>query len=319
MKGATTTVTSLLLLLAAIQAAMCDVSTDPKSFFPIDNNLTKIVWAHAVNSQAELAQALESADIMMLEADVVMGKMNNNTNSSQLIPIMAHPPANVSDLSLDDFLKTVIEKKNATKGVKLDFKTIEAFNASKPILDTVRNNLKFPVFINADIIAGPVNATTVPVDAKSFLSVAKTIGNCTLSIGWTTRYGEKDKITDGWYTEEQVQKMIDVLKEQNPTQPITYPVRAGPAANNITVIKYLMEKSANISNDVTLTVWSSEGDAVNAKQLSTLIKDIGVDKVYVDVPEDLMKNLNFSAASRIGIATMTIAASLITLFVSTVM
>lgn len=113
--------------------------------------------------------------------------------------------------------------------------------------------------------------------------------------------------------------MIDVVKEQNPSQPITYPVRAGLAANNITVIKYLMEKSANISNDVTLTVWSSEGDAVNAKQLSTLIKDIGVDKVYVDVPKDLMKNLNFSAASRIGIATMTIAASLITLFVSTLM
>lgn len=72
---------------------------------------------------------------------MVIGRIYNNTSSSDLIPIMAHPPDKESDLSLDDFLKTVVQKKNATKGIKLDFKTIEAFNASKAILDTVRNNV----------------------------------------------------------------------------------------------------------------------------------------------------------------------------------
>lgn len=321
MKGATTTVTSLLLL-AAFQAAMCDVSTDPKSYFPqIKGNLTQIVWAHAVNSQADLANALESAEVMMLEADVVIGKLNtsNSAGINQTMPIMAHPPHTESDLSLQEFLKTVIDKKKVTKGIKLDFKTIEAFNASKPILDTLRNDMKFPVFINADILPGPLNANTTPVDAKQFVSQAKMVPNCTLSLGWTTNYVCKNDSTDCWYTEDQVQQMIDVVKEQNVSQPITYPVRAGLVANNVTTIKSLLEKSSNLNKSVTLTIWSSDGDTVNAKELSSLIKDVGVDKVYVDVPKDLMEKLNFSSASRIGVASMTMVVSLITVFISTIM
>jgi len=45
------------------EAAMCNVtvSPDPRNFFPnVKNNLTKIIWAHAVNSQAELEKALSS-------------------------------------------------------------------------------------------------------------------------------------------------------------------------------------------------------------------------------------------------------------------
>lgn len=317
MKGATTTVTSLLLL-AAFQAAMCDVSTDPKSYFHIDGNLTRIVWAHAVNNQTELAKALDSAEIMMLEADVVMGKVNSSTNANDTIPIMAHPPSTESDLSLQDFLKTVIGK-NAIKGIKLDFKTIEAFNKSKSILDTHRNDMKFPVFINADILRGPGNATAEPVEPNQFVSQAKTIPNCILSIGWTTNYDCKDKVTDCWYTDEQVQKMIDIVKEQNVTQPITYPVRAGLVAKNVTVIKSLLEKSSKLNNNVTLTIWSSDGDTVDAKVISSLVKDVGFDKVYVDVPQELMEQLNFSAASSFGVTSMTMLVSLITVFVSTIM
>ncbi|XP_003706204.1 protein FAM151B isoform X2 [Megachile rotundata] len=322
MKGATTTVTSLLLL-AAFQAAMCDVSTDPKSYFPqIKGNLTQIVWAHAVNSQADLAKALESAEIMMLEADVVLGKHNSNsssTNTSQTIPIMAHPPKTESDLSLQEFLMAVIDKKNVSKGIKLDFKTTDAFNASKLILDNLRNDMKFPVFLNADILPGPLNANATPVDAKQFVSQAKMVPNCTLSLGWTTNYVCKNDSTDCWYTEEQVQQMIDLVKEQNVSQPITYPVRAGLVANNVTTIKSLLEKSSNLNKDVTLTIWSSDGDTVNAKELSSLIKDVGVEKVYVDVPKDLMEKLNISAASSIGVTAMTMVVSLITVFISTIM
>jgi len=45
------------------EAAMCNVavSPDPRNFFPdVKDNLTKIIWAHAVNSQAELEKALSS-------------------------------------------------------------------------------------------------------------------------------------------------------------------------------------------------------------------------------------------------------------------
>ncbi|XP_017760136.1 PREDICTED: protein FAM151B isoform X2 [Eufriesea mexicana] len=283
-----------------------NVSTDAASFFlEIQGNLTKIVWAHAVNSQVELDKALKSADIMMLEADVVLGRLNGTNNTE--IPIMAHPPANESTLSLDEFLRTV--QNNTKKGIKLDFKSIEAFNASKPILDKFRNDLKIPVFLNADILPGPVDATAKPVDAKAFLAQGKAYPDWTLSVGWTTRYGNKDNVTEGRYTGDQIQKMIDELKEQKVTQPITYPVRAGLAAQDSDVIKTLMEKSSGMKN-VTLTVWSSEGDKVDAEKLSTLIKDIGVTKVFVDVPQELMKSLRLSGASSVGVASITLATTI---------
>ncbi|XP_053980436.1 protein FAM151B isoform X1 [Hylaeus volcanicus] len=295
-----------LLLLTVIQTVTCKGSTDPKTFFPaIDGNLTRIVWAHAVNNQSKLNETLKNGDIMMLEADVSLGNVTG-TNSIG-VPIMAHPPANTSDLSLQDFLKMVVES-NTTKGIKLDFKSLEAFEASIPVLEKKKNDLSFPVFINADILPGPVNATTTAVDAKSFLSKAKAFPNYTLSVGWTTRYGGEANITNGGYTQKQIESMTNVLKEENVTQPITYPVRAGLVANDIDAIESLMKQS---QNNATLTIWSSDGDLVNAERLSTLIKRIGTDKVYVDVPDDLKKRLDLSGASSVGIASTTIAVSLL--------
>lgn len=77
----------------------------------------------------------------MLEADVMFGKVTGQDSTVQQ-PIMAHPPANESDLSLENFLNTVIERKEIKKGIKLDFKSVEAFNASKPILDKVRDSVR---------------------------------------------------------------------------------------------------------------------------------------------------------------------------------
>ncbi|CAD1475361.1 unnamed protein product, partial [Heterotrigona itama] len=293
-------------------AAMCanNVTVDVATFFPqINGNLTKIVWAHAVNNKTLLENALKTADIMMLEADVTIA---NNTT-----PIMAHPPENTSDLTLEEFLDKVITK-NVTKGIKLDFKSIEAFNASKPILDKVRNNITFPVFLNADILAGPVNANATPVNAVSFLTEAKAYSEYTLSVGWTTRYEAKDNATEARYTEKQIQEMIDILKKQNITQPITYPVRAGLAANDIKVIKSLMEKSSEMKN-ATLTIWSSEGDKVDADQLSALIRDVGVKKVFVDVPQDLLNKLHYSGASSVSVASVALAVTFVTAFLSTIL
>ncbi|XP_076628711.1 protein FAM151B isoform X2 [Colletes latitarsis] len=305
------TATTRLVLLTAIQDVMSNNFTKPQSFFPsIDGNLTRIAWAHAVNSQAKLAKALKNDTIMMLEADVSLG---NDTN----VPIMAHPPATESDLTLQNFLQTVIDS-NTTKGIKLDFKSIEAFNASKPLLENKKNELAFPVFLNADILPGPVNATTLPVDAKSFVSGAKAFSNYTLSVGWTTRYDPAYNDTKGGYTTKQIQAMIDILTEQNVTQPITYPVRAAQATNNVAAIESLMKKSPG-SSDATLTIWSSEGDGVDAERLSTLIKQIGVSKVYVDVPADLAKKLDLSGASSVGVAsTTTVASLLIGMFLPTI-
>lgn len=75
----------------------------------------------------------------MLEADVIVGKLN--TNNLTDIPIMAHPPATESDLSLENFLDLNIHS-NSTKGIKLDFKSNRAFEMSKPILAKLRTNVR---------------------------------------------------------------------------------------------------------------------------------------------------------------------------------
>lgn len=72
----------------------------------------------------------------MIEADIVLGKINGIGTD---LPVMAHPPADTSDISLESFLRQImsfnaepaIEK---MKGVKLDFKSIEVFEGSLDIL-----------------------------------------------------------------------------------------------------------------------------------------------------------------------------------------
>ena len=63
------------------------------------DDLSLVTWSHATNSHALLHQALVD-DTMMIEADVSIGPDGQ--------PIMAHPPAIVSDLSLQQFLDIVI-------------------------------------------------------------------------------------------------------------------------------------------------------------------------------------------------------------------
>lgn len=79
-------------------------------------------------------------DIQFIEADIVLGTLTDDP-SNTVQPIMAHPPANTSDLSLDQFL-TQIQEFNAKelqnkKGVKLDFKSIDVFENSLDLLKTL--------------------------------------------------------------------------------------------------------------------------------------------------------------------------------------
>lgn len=87
--------------------------------------------------------------IMMLEADIVLGKLIDNT-TDQNIPVMGHPPADTSDISLEQFLSAVYDFNAETtekKGVKLDFKTIEVFEKSVPILSNLYDKVFFAFYL----------------------------------------------------------------------------------------------------------------------------------------------------------------------------
>jgi hypothetical protein len=56
---------------------------------------------------------------MFIEADILIG-------TSTHTPIMAHPPHRTSDLTFSEFLHAV---RSTSKGLKLDFKDINALQA----------------------------------------------------------------------------------------------------------------------------------------------------------------------------------------------
>ncbi|KAJ8931197.1 hypothetical protein NQ314_015920 [Rhamnusium bicolor] len=250
---------------------------------------------------------------MMIEADIILGLLNG---SGSLIPVMGHPPNNHSDLSLATFLDTInkfnINATNTTtrKGVKLDFKTIEVFNQS---VDIVRlfNQGNYPLWINADILPGPINATTVPVDAAQFFANARQFNNTVLSVGWTTNFGSN---LTGSYTTDHINSMLSVIRQNNVTQNITFPVRAGLAAESAPQMKTLL---TNVTGS-TLTLWSSEGDNVNVTKLRSLIGEIGIEKIYIDVLESLRRQLRLQdlSSSASAIASTFVISVFITIMAS---
>jgi hypothetical protein len=235
------------------------------------------------------------AEINYIECDIVLGHLFSDTLEENKQPIMAHPPLNKSDITLNEFMRQIKSHnanvpKDDRKGVKLDFKSIEVFTQSLDILNEFFTS-DYDIWINADIYSGPVNSTGTPVDADTFLTEAKKFETATLSTGWTTRWGSD--FTEGSYTRDQVNEMINGLKKNDVKNPITFPVRAGIAANSIEELKHLYDSLKN-SNHVTFTIWSSASDYVDVEGLRKMIFSFGIDKVYIDVPDALFNQLDLS-------------------------
>lgn len=112
--------------------------------------------------------------------------------------------------------------------------------------------------------------------------MAKKYDEATLSIGWTT--GSNFPAT---YTDTHVNEMLRIIRDNNVTQRITFPVRAAIAAESGEQMLRLLTTTANS----TLTVWSGKEDAVDVGKLRDVIKAAGLDRVYVDVPEELREKL----------------------------
>jgi Uncharacterized conserved protein (DUF2181) len=163
------------------------------------------------------------------------------------------------------------------------------FNERKLNITFYIDSMDMPVWINADIYRGPLNnVLTTPVDAQVFFDGTNSLPNAILSTGWTTRWGSN--FTEGEYTTAQVNEMIDGIRKNNVKNPLTFPVRAGIASQSISTLTHLYD-SLKDSNYVTFTIWSSDNDFVDAENLRKMIFHFGLDKVYVDVPEDLSAKL----------------------------
>jgi hypothetical protein len=109
--------------------------------------------------------------------------------------------------------------------------------------------------------------------------------------------------------------MEEVLKRHHVKQPVTFPVRAGMAANSGITLARLKN---NVPNS-TFTIWSSDTDAVNVSNLREVILNIfGIDRVYVDVPKSLSDKLQLSSSEGHRTSSANVLASATALFVSMV-
>uniref|UniRef100_T1JIN1 Menorin-like domain-containing protein n=1 Tax=Strigamia maritima TaxID=126957 RepID=T1JIN1_STRMM len=251
---------------------------NPTQFFKnINQDASLVTWAHAVNSKEELAEALNSS-VMMLETDISSGHVIGETTTNP-IPIMAHPPATTSDISLQKWLLTVIEA-NKSKGIKLDFKNISVVEESLILLKSYKSQISFPVFINADILPGPLNSSATPVDADQFLIlVQKWYPECILSVGWTTYYNE----TDAWYSWQDVTTMFKILQKHEIKQEISFPIRAVFLDRSYQQLRWLTDTLPKSG----ITVWSGINDAVDASAFTSTLMNYNKDSVYFDLPQAL--------------------------------
>jgi len=236
----------------------------------VSSDLTRVTWSHATNSMSLLDTALTD-NTMMIEADVSMGHDKE--------PIMAHPPHNTSDLTLEKFLETImdtIEDKSVKKGIKLDFKDLEILHPSLEILDSFKDRIHFPLMLNADILLGPGGST--PINAEKFLWMcSQYFPDVTLSVGWTTA-------AQGEYSSSTLLPMIPLLVKHSISSPVTLPMRASLITHSIPAIMDFLIQIETAGIFPTITVWTSEQDKVDREKLDQFLDTIGRDRVYLDIP-----------------------------------
>lgn len=98
----------------------------------------------------------------MIEADVTLAETTRYP-----IPIMAHPPMNMSDITLDDWLLEVV-RSETLKGIKLDFKSTRVVEPAFRVLARHSDFLRGPLILNADVLQGLIHVSISSFFLSSF-------------------------------------------------------------------------------------------------------------------------------------------------------
>ncbi|XP_075688261.1 protein FAM151A [Rhinoderma darwinii] len=237
-----------------------------------------VTWYHAANSKSQMQEALNSG-IMILEADVnVEGHATPNETN---IPIMAHPPAVYSDNTLQEWLDSVL---HSSKGIKLDFKSIKAVGPSLDILlaKSSQRPINRPVWLNADIVAGPNVNHEIGVNATQFLNlIQERFPDITISPGWVTLY-LPPIITNRTYTREMIVKMYNLVKDL--PQKITFPARGVLTRSAWEHFYWLLKQSDRYS----LTLWQGSSDPLQLDDLLFIRDNSRPEEIYYDIYDPLL-------------------------------
>lgn len=242
------------------------------------NNAMDIMWSHRTNSREELEANLNDANIKFIEADI---KLYNGT------AVMNHdPPVSRYDLTLEEWLEMATDctTSSCPKGLKLDYKSIEAVENGMKIVAEFASKYKFPIWVNADVVRGPNSQLSRPVDPERFIqSINENYPFVTMSPGWKTAYNPASD--SNYYTDDMMQEMYSHVSGHH--QAVTFPARASLTHSSIEQFKWLLSKS----NRYTLTIWHSTSEQVSTEQLLKIYNSFDASKVYYDIPQSMMDDL----------------------------
>lgn len=230
------------------------------------------------------------------------------------MPVMGDPSDKTSDLSLEEFLRSIayLNIKNATnpKTIKLVFKSNEALSASVGLIQSYKVSINWVfyrqfrrlilvfhsvvkafmlVWISAEILEGPGCYGISPdVDKDQYFDSVKQLKDASkhvwLSIGWNTNW--TPGTTEYYSQDEALMMMMAVTKNLNNTLgmidfPIIFPVRAAFAERSQESLTRLFWHIIKHKTLVALEIWSPETDVVDVKQLQEFIHGFGIPKLNI--------------------------------------
>ncbi|KAM9810780.1 protein FAM151B [Neosynchiropus ocellatus] len=211
----------------------------------------------------------------MIEADILL------RGHEPREPIMAHPPETDSDITLREWLDGV---RGHHKGIKLDFKSLEAVAPSVLLLQQMLLETDAPVWMNADILPGPGAELDRPLEASAFLAALGTLpARVVLSLGWTS--GWRAGTENPGYSWDMVQQMEAICRRLE--HGVTFPVRAALLPQSLSQLSWLLQQSPRYS----LTVWTGLKDEFSLQDLRPFREQMDVSQVYFDLPEDMRTKL----------------------------
>lgn len=236
-----------------------------------------ITWLHGVNSRKAMQQVLKG-DYMMIEGDILL--RGQNTDNQHLEAIMAHPPDVASDLTFNEWLKFALK---TGRGLKLDFKSIEAVELSLQKLREAKDKLHVPVHLSAELLEGPNwhLAPNKPLDHQRFFRLCHEIfPRSTIALGWTNGWtADKDNDKYDW---SMVKTMHDLIEHRSLKMGITLNIRAVFAKQSATALKWLMEMTG-----ASLTLFSPSTDDVPVADLLYIRQKFPKHKVFYDLDAKL--------------------------------
>ncbi|NWS22633.1 F151B protein, partial [Pachyramphus minor] len=181
-------------------------------------------------------------------------------------PILAHPPDTDSDITLQEWLTQMV---STNKGIKLDFKSLDAVGPSLELLGQMKQHLRRPVWINGDILVGP-GGSCPALNAQSILS--------TVTSAFPDGSFNPVLFPAGyeWGMVEEMSQLCQAL-----SQPVTFPVRAVLVPRSLPALRWLIQQSDRYS----LTVWTGKDDIYSVEDLLSIRENFDKSRVYYDIFE----------------------------------